>query len=88
VAADHEGADHNGLIVLGPEVVQFVGIDDDVFVFGVLEAGDDLFVPYLAMDRTGLLVLDATVALGVKLVEVNFTGAADRGLVGSDGNGD
>jgi hypothetical protein len=41
-----------------------------------LEAGDDLLVSYLPVQRARLLVLDATMALGVELVEVNFTGVA------------
>ena len=41
-ADGNEGIDLDGLVAFGPQLVEFVGIDDDVAVLGVLVAGDDV----------------------------------------------
>ncbi len=82
-----EGVDRDRLVVLGAELFQFVGVDHDVLVFRVLVAGDDVLLGYLAVDGATLLVLNAAVALGVELVEVDFASRIRRGGVRLDGDG-
>jgi hypothetical protein len=57
-------------------------------VLGILVAGDDLVVGDFPVQGAGLLVLDAAMAIGVELVEVNVTAARAGRAVGFDGNAD
>ena len=57
-------------------------------VTGVLVAGDDLVVADLPVQGADLLVLDAAMAVGVELVEVDLATAGARSAVGLDGNAD
>src|SRR5262249_44438722 len=75
------------LLVFRAELVQLVGIHDDVLTLGVLVAGDDLVALNFSVDGADLLVLNAAVAFSVELVEVNFP-AAGRGGIGFDRDGD
>jgi len=57
-------------------------------VVGVFVAGDDLVVGDFPVQGAGLLVLDAAMAVGVKLVEVDVAVAGAGRAVGLDGNAD
>jgi hypothetical protein len=82
-----KGSDVDGFLVLRAKLVQLIGIDNHLLILRVLEPRDDLVVRYFAVDWAGLLVLNAAVALGMELVEVDFAATADEGRVGSDGHG-
>src|SRR5439155_990232 len=87
-ARGNEDVDLDGLVRLGAEAVELVGIDDHVMVLGVLVAGDDLVVSDFPVQGAGLLVLDAAMAVGVKLVEVNLAATGVGSAVSLDGNAD
>src|SRR5207245_10554213 len=72
----------------GAEAVELIGIDDHVRVLGVLIAGDDLVVGDFPVQGAGLLVLDAAMAIGVELIEVDVAAAGASRAVGLDGNAD
>src|SRR5262249_22152650 len=69
------------LIVLGAELVQLVGVHDDILALAVFVTGDDLIVGDFPVNRAGLLVVDSTMALGMELVEADVASAAyGRGI--------
>jgi hypothetical protein len=84
----NEDIDLDRLVGLRPEPIELVGIDDYVAVPGVLVAGDNLVVRDLPVQGTDLLVLDAAMAVGMKLVEVDLASAGSGSAVGLDGNTD
>src|SRR5205823_5843158 len=51
-------------------------------------AGDDLVVADFPVQGAGLLVLDAAMAIGVELIEVDIAAAGAGRAVGLDGNAD
>jgi hypothetical protein len=66
-----EGGDADRLVLGRPELLQLGGVEQHVLALGELVAADDVLLPNLAVDRAGLLVLDAAVALLVELVELS-----------------
>ena len=76
----HEGVDVHRLVALGTQLVQLLGLDGDVLALGVLVPRDDLIVRDLAVDRAGLLVVDAGVAVAVELVQMNLAAAVGGGV--------
>lgn len=72
-------------LVFGAQLLQFTQIDDNILVFRVLIALDDLAALEISADRTHDLLLDATVALVAELVEPDLTAGIGSGI-GLDGN--
>ena len=56
-----ESIDLDCLVALGPQLVEFVRVDDDVLVGDEFVAGDDVTGRDFAVQGTGFLVLDARV---------------------------
>src|SRR5713101_4108330 len=87
-ARGDEDVDLDGLVRLGAEAVEFIRIDDHVVVLGVLVAGNDLVVGDFSVQGAGLLVLDAAMAVGMELVEMNLATTGAGRAVSLDGNAD
>src|SRR5262249_28943608 len=74
----------DGLVVGSAELVQLVGVNDHILPLGVFVGRDDGLLGYLAVDGTGLVVLDAAVAIGMELVEMDAAAAGSGDRVGLD----
>src|SRR5206468_4055735 len=83
-----EGFDVDGFFVGGAELLDLLGLDDNVLALGELVAADDFVGLDFAVNGAGLLVVDPAVAVAVELVEGDAPAGRRRGGVGFDGNGD
>src|SRR5262249_31283906 len=84
----NELGDVDGFVVLRAELVEFVGIDDDVLPLRVLVAGNDLVIGNFAVNGASFLVIDAAVAFLMQLIQMDLTAAAGGGGVSLDRKGD
>src|SRR5262249_61436639 len=64
-----------------------VRVNEDVLSLGILVAGDDLVAGNIAVNGTSLLVVDAAIAFGVELVQMDFIATAGRRRKCLDRNG-
>jgi hypothetical protein len=78
---------HQGLVAGGSELLQLLGLDDDILVGGVFVAPDDGGGRDGAVAGAVLAVGDALAAVGMQKVELGSGRAVDRGL-GPDRDGD
>src|SRR4029077_7187928 len=81
----NEDVDLDRLVDFRAEPIELVWIDDHVAVPGVLVAGDNLVGTDFPVQRTDLLVLDAAMAVGMKVVQVDLAAAGAGGAVSLDG---